>query len=166
MSRHLRIKETRGSFDQVPNSSPEIFTHAWNPWKQLAKHHRSTWCALITLSWSNLNTWFTWVLFLTFAYLSPAMEPVAQLASYLDKPVLGWISSNPPLKDKETYSTLIRTLWSITNLGRDHIDCVLHSKNPLQSKVTFKLQTCRVIARQSLLCFFLQSDGSIQCLRV
>ncbi|KAK2144110.1 hypothetical protein LSH36_785g03085 [Paralvinella palmiformis] len=49
---------------------------------------------------------------------SGAMAPVAQLASYLNIPVFGWISSDPPLADKTLYSTLVRFLWSINNIGQ------------------------------------------------
>ena len=52
-----------------------------------------------------------------FCLIFTAMAPVAQLASYLNIPVFGWISSDPPLADKTLYSTLVRFLWSINNIG-------------------------------------------------
>jgi hypothetical protein len=46
------------------------------------------------------------------------MEPVALLASYVNRPVFGWISSDPNLNDKTQFTTLVRTLWPISNLGQ------------------------------------------------
>ena len=38
------------------------------------------------------------------------MSGVAMLASHWNLPVFGWVSNNHELKDRETYSTLIRVL--------------------------------------------------------
>ena len=38
------------------------------------------------------------------------MSGVAMLASHWNIPVVGWVSNSHELKDRETYSTLIRVL--------------------------------------------------------
>ena len=47
-----------------------------------------------------------------------AMAPVAELAASMNRPVIGWISSDPALGNKTVYSTLVRLLWPITYIGK------------------------------------------------
>jgi len=47
-----------------------------------------------------------------------AMAPVAELAASMNRPVVGWISSDPTLGNKTVYSTLVRLLWPITYIGK------------------------------------------------
>ncbi len=46
------------------------------------------------------------------------MSPVALLASYKNIPAFGWITSDPILEDKSVYTTLVRLLWPIANIGK------------------------------------------------
>lgn len=45
------------------------------------------------------------------------MVPVAQLASFWNKPIIGWVSTNKELDNKNVHSTLVRTLGPVYKIS-------------------------------------------------
>ena len=50
--------------------------------------------------------------------VSSAMQPVADLGSYLNIPVFGWMSSDYRLDNKTRESTLVRVMPPLSDLGK------------------------------------------------
>ena len=51
--------------------------------------------------------------------VSIAMQPVADLASYLNIPLFGWMSSDYRLDNKTRESTLVRVMPPLSDLGKN-----------------------------------------------
>ena len=51
--------------------------------------------------------------------VSTAMQVVADLASYLNIPVFGWMSSDHRLDNKTRESTLVRVMPPLSDLGKN-----------------------------------------------
>ena len=46
----------------------------------------------------------------TVPYHTTACRPAAEMASYWNKPIISWVATDPDFNDKDTYTTLGRTL--------------------------------------------------------
>ena len=58
-----------------------------------------------------------WLRFVCTIVAVVAMHSVAQLASYWNLPVIGWMSSRKELSDKTLYTTLVRTFGPLDKIG-------------------------------------------------
>jgi hypothetical protein len=47
-----------------------------------------------------------------------AMIPISEIASYRDIPVFGWLSNEESLDDKDKASTLVRTIYPLSQVGK------------------------------------------------
>ncbi len=54
-------------------------------------------------------------------YISAA-KPVAQLASFWNKPIISWVASDPIFNDKSIYTTFGRTLGPFSKMGTFLVD--------------------------------------------
>ena len=47
----------------------------------------------------------------------PALKPVAELASFWNKPIISWVGTDPDFGDKSVFTTLGRTLGPLDKVG-------------------------------------------------
>jgi len=54
------------------------------------------------------------------------MIPISEIASYRDIPVFGWLSNEESLDDKDKASTLVRTIYPLSQVGKVNLFFLLY----------------------------------------